>query len=148
MKKIIIIISGILFFFLVILFIKRLYGKSGYKEGEDVAIIEKRFPALIKIRKCFYKIDIISVGGVGPTRYRISSLCMIDDINITDLPVQYEWEEMVLEIDSDFYNRMGITDGVKWYHSGEFKKKVLGGRFVGEVYMSHDGKYIYIQAEE
>ncbi|WP_312441935.1 hypothetical protein [Lacrimispora sp.] len=56
--------------------------------------------------------------------------------------------EKCMEVDSDFYNRMGITDGVKWYHSGEFEKKVLGGRFVGEVYMSHDGKYIYIQAEE
>lgn len=42
----------------------------------------------------------------------------------------------------------GYKEGVKWYYNKEFERETMGGRFVGEVYFSIDGRCVSIKADE
>lgn len=141
---------AICFFFilLIVLIFRGLHGKSGYKEGTDINIITARFPDIPDISKCFYGIDIISAGGIGPTRYRITAMCLIDASAVERLEKQYNWEDAEITINDKFYNQLEVSDSIIWYHNKEFSKMIMGGRFIGEVYFSIDGKCIYLEADE
>lgn len=125
-----------------------LHGKSGYLEGSEIKVITNRFPNLPEFSKCFYSIDIISAGGVGPTRYKITTMCLMDNAVMENLLEQYDWEERKVDVNDIFYNQIEIPSSITWYYSREFSDKIMGGRFVGETYISIAGECIYIEAEE
>lgn len=124
----------------------KLYGKSSYVEGCDIEIITSRFESFSNIDRCFYKINIVSDGGIGPTRYDMKALVVIDELESERLKEKYNWTWKKLVVDEDLYKGVGIEGITVWMYSEEFEMDTLGGGFVGSVYFSEEDNCILIIA--
>lgn len=124
----------------------KIFGKKDYIEGDDIEIITNRFTSFSNIIQCYYTIDIVSVGGIGPTRYNMKALVVIDEQESRYLKEQYDWEIAQILIDDNLYKGVEREIASDWLYSKEFCADTLGSNFVGEVYFSEKDNCIYILA--
>lgn len=123
-----------------------IYGENDYTEGNDIGVITRRFEGFTNIIKCYYKIDIASAGGMGPIRYNMEALVVIDENESKRLKEKYDWITEQAVADKKLYNGMEIGIIDEWLYNKEFCSDTLGGSFVGEVYFSEKENCIYIIA--
>lgn len=124
----------------------KLFGKKSYIEGNDIEIITNRFISLSNLVKCYYIIDIVSAGGIGPTRYNMKALVIIDENESKYLKEKYSWEVVQIDVDETLYKGVEIGTVSEWWFCEEFCFNTLGSSFVGEVYFSEKNNCIYIIA--
>lgn len=124
----------------------KLSGKKDYIEGEDIEIISNRFTNISDIIRCYYVIDIVSAGGIGPTRYNMKALVIIDEQESEYLKEQYSWKTVQIDVDEFLYKGVEIGTVSEWLYCNEFCSDTLGGSFVGKVYFSAKDNCIYIIA--
>lgn len=124
----------------------KLFGKKDYIEGEDIEIISNRFTNISDIIRCYYAIDIVSAGGIGPTRYNMKALVIIDEQESGYLKEQYNWEIAQVVVEENLYKGVEIGTVSEWLYCNEFCSDTLGSNFVGEVYFSAEENCIYIIA--
>lgn len=122
------------------------HGKNRYVEGDNIEVITNRFTSFTSIIKCYYEIDIVSDGGIGPTRYNMKALVNVSPEESTRLKEKYIWETVQITVDENLHMGIGSDPVNDWQYSKEFCTDTLGGHFVGEVYFSENANCIYIIA--
>lgn len=140
---VLIVMVGLCFFL-----IGKISGKKDYVEGDHIEIITNRFSSFSNIIQCYYTIDIVSAGGIGPTRYNMKALVVIDEQESEHIKEQYDWKTAQIVVDEKLYKGVGVGIVGEWLYCKEFCSDTLGGRFVGEVYFSEKDHCIYIIAAE
>lgn len=124
----------------------KLHGKSEHIEGDNIEVISSRFTNLSNILKCCYEIDIVSAGGIGPVRYNIRALIIIDEKETKRLKTEYNWIMTEMIVDEKFYKSLEIEEINEWLYCKDFCSETLKNGFVGEVYFSEKGNCICIFA--
>lgn len=143
-KKYIVIILLILCVFVIVFILYGIsHGKSRYVEGDNIEVITNRFTSIIK---CYYEVDIVSDGGIGPTRYNMKVLVNVSQEESARLKEKYIWKTVQITVDENLYMGIGSDPVSDWQYSKEFCSDTLGGHFVGEVYFSENANCIYLIA--
>ena len=108
--------------------------KLNYKDIEyrtDTEPIENRFSYLKgNIDKAYWKTGIIGNSKIGPTSYFITGF-----ITLTDKKFEKEYKFNSVDISFPVGIDPAITGfaSFKWGENDEFKKQILGNRFIGDV---------------
>lgn len=124
----------------------KIFGKKDYIEGKDIEILTNRFTSFSNIIRCYYTIDIVSAGGIGPTRYNMKAIAIIDEQESRYLKEQYNWEIAQIVVEENLYKEVESEIVREWLYSKEFCSDTLGGSYIGEVYFSEKDNCIYIIA--
>ena len=118
-----------------------------YKDIEyrtDTEPIENRFSYLKgDIDRVYWKAGTIGNSSIGPTSYFMTGFITVDK--------KFENEYKFNSVDISF--PVGIDPAItgfasfKWGENDEFKKQILGNRFIGDVLYDLENGIIYINVE-
>lgn len=126
--------------------------------GDDIEAIQSEFPEIPGIKNCHYKVE--RIGGpyfpLGPTSYHLTAIIIINSEEMEKIANEYEGEkrdqfnegeQIKIEIEHGLVEDTDINGETVWTFNQEFRMKVLGWRYVGEVYYSEEENAIYVDVE-
>ena len=148
MKKIIIIlcvlIMGTILFSI-------FHKKERIQYGDNIDSVQAEFPEIGGIESCYYKTEIIGspfLDFIGPTNYHFTAVIIVNSDEMEKIAENYPEEKKdKLLIEQRLIDDTGIEDTMVWTFNQEFRSKVLGWSYVGEVYYLEEENAIYISVE-
>lgn len=127
--------------------------------GDNIETIQSEFPNISGIESCRYRVEKIGSSFfdfIGPSNYHLTAVIIIDSDEMNMIVNQYEGEkrnkfsedeEIKIAIEQRLIDNTSIDDKSLWTFNQEFRMRVLGWRYVGDVYYLERENAIYIDAE-
>ena len=113
----------------------------------SVGAVSSRFPMLENhIEKTYWKGDVLSKKGIGPSVYWMKGFIEVDEMYTEQLRNSYEWIEAEIHFKKGFDQDVLEYDEYNWCTSREFSKAILIG-FIGGFYFDTINGVIYFDVE-
>jgi hypothetical protein len=106
-----------------------------------------RFGEIISIESCFWKADVFSKRGIGPSSYWMKGFIVTNQSTLDQIKSQYKFEPISLSFEKGLEPTITGINDFNWYYSKEFSSSITKTKFIGDFYLDIKNGVIYFDLE-